>query len=262
MARKITVSLLLGAFLYFMPAYGDNYTQSQQIDNFHLANYKENGAKNWEIEGKKAFIVGNRIKIKGVDAQSFQKDDVIKIKANEANFNKEAQILTLKKDVKLKNKSGATLTTDTLNWEKQKGKIYTSDEVTIRKHEMEIEGKGLEGSTNLKKAVFKENVNVKFSRQGRFSTVTCSGPLEIDYDKGIAVFHKDVVAEDKQGKLFSDKLTVYFDQKGKKLIKMVAQGNVRIRRGDNVTFADKATYFGDNKKIILEGRPRLVFFQE
>ena len=43
---------------------------------------------------------------------------------------------------------------------------------------------------------------------------------------------------------------------------IVAEGNVKIQRGENTTYSDKATYIEADKKIILTGAPKLVIYQE
>ena len=48
----------------------------------------------------------------------------------------------------------------------------------------------------------------------------------------------------------------------KKIKKVISQGNVKIIKGDNITFAEKATYFGLDGKLVLEGNPRLIYFPE
>ena len=43
---------------------------------------------------------------------------------------------------------------------------------------------------------------------------------------------------------------------------IVAKGNVRIIRGDNISYSDEAVYNAKDKKIILNGKPRLVFYSK
>ncbi len=43
-------------------------------------------------------------------------------------------------------------------------------------------------------------------------------------------------------------------------MKIVAEGHVKIVKDNNIAFADKATYTSDNKNVVLEGNPRLVYF--
>ena len=94
------------------------------------------------------------------------------------------------------------------------------------------------------------------------TTIICTGPLEIEYSSGTAVFNNDVVVTHTQGKIFSDKTTLYFNSQEKQIEKIVCEGNVKIVRDDNVTFAKRATYFGAEQRLVLEGRPRLIYFTE
>lgn len=110
-------------------------------------------------------------------------------------------------------------------------------------------------------AQLKDNVELTIpDRQGNYIKVTCSGPLEMRYNDGIATFNDNVVVESKEGKLYADKTTVFFSSQEKKMLKIVSEGNVKIVREDNVAFAAKATYLGDEKRVVLEGSPRLIYF--
>jgi hypothetical protein len=42
----------------------------------------------------------------------------------------------------------------------------------------------------------------------------------------------------------------------------VAEGNVKIVRGQDVSYSEKAIYDTENKKISLIGRPKLVIYSE
>ena len=46
-----------------------------------------------------------------------------------------------------------------------------------------------------------------------------------------------------------------------KIDKIVARGNVKVVRGENVSYSDEATYTAIDKKLILTGRPKLVISQ-
>jgi len=122
--------------------------------------------------------------------------------------------------------------------------------------------------------------------------INCDGPLVIDYDKNVATFNKNVKVDRDSMQLYSDTMDVYFntakkekgneekekaaetkeksnDAKqnnallpagmgGSKVEKIIARGNVKIVRGENVSYSDEATYIVAEKKIILSGQPRLV----
>jgi len=170
----------------------------------------------------------------------------------------------LKDNVYIRNKEGATLKTDSLKWHRQNNYIRTKDWVKASRDSMEIEAKGLSADTQLRKADFKEDVEASFLDEKRQekTVITCTGPLEIEYSLGQAVFNKDVVATHPQAKMFSDKATLFFDPESKAIIKIVSEGNVKIVREGNTTFSQKATYFSKEQKIVLEGRPRLIYYQE
>jgi lipopolysaccharide export system protein LptA len=82
------------------------------------------------------------------------------------------------------------------------------------------------------------------------------------YNDGIAIFNDNVIADTQNEKLFADKTTVYFDVKDKTKMKIVAEGHVKIVKDENVAFADKATYTGESKNVVLVGHPRLIYFSK
>jgi len=43
--------------------------------------------------------------------------------------------------------------------------------------------------------------------------------------------------------------------------KIVALGNVRIIRGDNISYSREAIYTAIDKKITLTGRPQIIIYQ-
>ncbi|MCM8831108.1 MAG: LPS export ABC transporter periplasmic protein LptC [Candidatus Omnitrophica bacterium] len=126
--------------------------------------------------------------------------------------------------------------------------IIKSDKATIDKESMN--------------ATLKDNIEAKIPTKDAtdYTTITCDGPLEMEYENGKAVFYNNVVVENRQGKLFCDKATVFFDKDEKKIIKIIAEGNVKIIQEQNVTVAQKATYLVEQKLLIFEGRPNVIYF--
>ena len=97
--------------------------------------------------------------------------------------------------------------------------------------------------------------------------------MEVDYARNIASFNINVRVERPDIIIYSDKMDIYFivQDKGSKSIKtaesmagsidrIVASGNVRIVRGDNVSYSQEAVYTAQDKRIVLNGRPKLVFY--
>ena len=190
------------------------------------------------------------------------KDSEISFQAKKAIFNKSDGTLEMRDHVNISTDKGLNLKTDRLNWNQKSGDVITDLPVKITKQgAMDITGKGLNVQTSLKTAEVEREVTVKVPQSGgEFIMITCKGPLDIDYQEGKAVFYNDVKVNQKDAELFSDKATVYFDMKKQVLDKVVAEGNVRIVRGKDTSFSKKAIYEMSDKKIRLEGNPRLVIF--
>jgi lipopolysaccharide export system protein LptA len=194
--------VIFSIFLTSTLCVSGGYAQ-QRIKDFHLSNYKENGSRDWEINGADATVYDKYVDIDKMDAKYYSKDNVMSVKSDTAKLDK-----------------------DNMN------------------------------------ASLRDNVEVKIPAEGGadYTTITCDGPLEMEYNQGKAVFKNKVIVDDAGGKLFCDQATVYFDTKAKKIIKIIAEGNVKIIKDENVTFAEKATYLAGEQRVVLEGKPRLIYF--
>jgi LPS export ABC transporter protein LptC len=249
--------------ILFLPGLLCFSAESQQkIKDFYLSNFKENGTRDWEVKGKEAVIYDSYVDINEMKANCFLEGDTVVITSDQARLNKKNMDVYLKDNVHIENQEGIELFSDSLDWQREKNHIKTDDWVKASKDTLQITGEGLSADTQLKKADFKKDVEVTFSdpETKDVTTAICSGPLEIEYAKGKAVFNKDVVVTHAQGKLFSDKATLFFDAKEKRIIKIISEGNVKIERENNITFAERAIYFAQEQKLILEGTPRLIYY--
>ena len=255
--------ILITVLLSFVSIDIQAYSQ-QKIKDFYLSNFKDDGTQDWEVKGKFATIHDNYVDIDDMEANYYAKDDTVLITSDEARLNKENMDVYLKNNVHIENKEGATLETDSLNWQREQNRIETDDRVKTTRDSMQIEASGLLADTQLKKADFKKDVKVTLPdrKSKEVTTATCSGPLEIEYSKGKAIFNEDVVVTNPQGKLYSDKATLFFDTENKEIVKIISEGNVKIVRGNNVTFSQKATYLSKEQRIILEGRPRVIYYPD
>jgi len=124
--------------------------------------------------------------------------------------------------------------------------------------------------------------------------ITCDGPLEIDYEKNIASFYNNVKVARQDSVIYSDKMFVYFipgkkeekkdekepvnkdteaekpkdskspglsgDMMGSSIDKIIARGNVKVVRGENVSYSEEAIYNAAEKKITLNGKPKLIIY--
>ena len=233
----------------------------QRIEDFYLSNYKDNGSKEWEVKGKEAIVSEKYVDITDMEGTSFQEKDVIDIEADKARLDKENMDVYLEDNVKIRSKQGIKMNTDFLDWKQSANLVTTDNDVeVIKENSLRVQAKGLRGDTELKNVSFLKEVNADMFDNGEVINIICDGPLEIDYNDGKAVFNNNVVVDNVQGKMFSKKATIYFDAKAKSIIKMVAEGDVKIIKDDNVSFSDRAIYTEETGKMILEGRPRLVIF--
>ena len=261
----------------------------QQIGEFSLTGYAEKGKKNWDLSGKSADIFAEIVKLKSVIGNLYGKEEDIKLTADRGDFNKVDGKVHLEQDVVITTSSGTKLTTDSLDWDRKKQLVMTQDAVNIQRDNMVTVARGAKGEPNLKKVALEKEVKVDVNpvAQGQDAglkekiTITCDGPLEIDYEKNIASFNNNVKVERTDSTIYSYKMDVFFiasnkaDREvenaqgesdktasfmGSKIDKIIARGNVKVVRGENISYSDEAIYTASDKKITLNGRPRLIIY--
>jgi len=291
MRLKETFLILMSFFLFFIPAFGSttvNQESDQQINDFSLSGYGDKGKKSWDISGKSADIFTEEVKLKDVDGNLYGKDENVNLTAKTGDFNKKDGRVHLEKDVVITTSGGAKLTTDSMDWDRNKQLVSTDDKVNIAKDNIIITGTGAKGEPNLKKVALNKDIKVDINPKEKPSldpkdlevkekiTITCDGSLAVDYEKNIATFNKNVKVEKADSEIYSDTMVLYFSSgqasaKGKedktpslmgnnKIDKIVASGNVKIVRGENTSYSDEAVYSALDKKIVLSGKPKLVFY--
>lgn len=253
----------------------------QQIGDFSLVGYGERGKKSWDISGKSADIFNEIVKLKSVIGNLYGKEEDVNLIADKGDFNKVDGKVHLEKNVVITTSSGTRLTTDSLDWDRKNQLVSTKDKVNIQRDNMNTTGTGAVGHMALKQVSLEKDVTVDILPQAKTgepldvkdkTIITCDGPLEIDYEKNIATFNNNVKVERPDSEIYSDKMDVYFiaggadvPDKGQglmanKIDKIIAQGNVRIERGDNISYSEEATYRALDKKIILSGNPKLIMY--
>ena len=276
---------------------GAQAESDQQINDFSLVGYGEKGKKSWDLSGKSADIFNEVVKLKKVVGNLYGKEENINLTAERGDFNKNDGKVHLEQDVVITTSSGTKMTTDSLDWDRKNQLVTTKDPVNIQRDNMVIVAQGAKGETNLKKvnlekdvrldinpALAKENQSDTVSKDGvnpankEKIIITCDGPLEVDYDKNIATFNNNVKVDRQDTVIYSDKMDVYFIVSNKeektakensevnknqelmnsKIDKIVARGNVKVVRGENVSYSDEAIYSAKDKKIVLTGKPKLI----
>lgn len=257
----------------------DNSQEAEQkMMDFSLAGYTQNGKKSWEVKGNSADIFSDIVRLTEVNADVYGEEENINLVGDKGAYDKTNGKMHLEDNVVITTASGGKLTTDSLDWDRASQKVTTEDIVNIQKQNIKTTAKGLEGEPNLRKVYLKEDVQVEIEEESGGQTlaqpnleqpnkqptvITCQGPLEIDYAQQIATFNNNVkVNQQEQGDMFSDKMEVYFDFKQKKILRAKAMGNVKIVKGENISYSEEAIYSASDKKMTLTGSPRLVIYSE
>jgi len=253
----------------------------QQIGDFSLSGYGEKGKKSWDLAGQSADIFNEVVKLKKVVGNNYAQNDTINLTADKGDFNKKSGVVHLEDNVVITTASGTTLTTDTLDWDRKQQIVKTLDKVNLSRQDMNLTGQGAQGQTALKQIMVEKDVRLDIQAQDKLAdkkekiVITCDGPLDVDYEKNIAIFNNNVKVEKPDMTIYSDKMQVYFTPNKKEdqapaqgtsaisssIDKIVAQGNVRIVRGENTSFSQEAIYTAADKKITLTGRPQIIIYQ-
>ena len=270
------------SFAEVMPAGGES---DQQISDFSLAGYGERGKKTWDIAGKTADIFADKINLEQIVGNMYG-DENIRLTADKGNFNKVEGKIHLEQDVVITTGSGAKLTTDSLDWDRKNDVVTTKDKVNIVRDNLVADAVGATGRPALSKVNLEKEVTVQILPQNNKDkdpppevtktgegkvVITCDGPLSIDYEKNLATFNTNVKVERQDAQIYSDRMDVYFSRNAQtdgnkpgimnsKIDKIIAQGNVKIVRGENVSYSDEAIYSALENKITLLGRPKLILY--
>ena len=244
----------------------------QTIDEFTLSGFEQKGKLAWEINGRAADIFSEQIKLNDFSG-IFYGQEKINIDADRGDFNRAENKVHLEDNVVITTESGARITTDYLDWDKETSLLTTEAPVDIYKDNIVTTGIGIKGRTDLQQIDLKQDVRLQVNDPQHKIVVTCDGPLSIDYAANIAVFYNNVAADDGESQMYSDLMEVYFQTSGlgadkkifagknSKIDRIIAKGNVKIVREGNSSFSDEAIYNTDNKTIVLTGRPQLVIDQ-
>jgi LPS export ABC transporter protein LptC len=286
MRRRLALAAAAAALCIFpRPSPAEPEASPGQMDNFSLSGLGERGRKNWDIAGKSADIGAQVIKLNDVQGNLYGDNSTVHLTAQSGDFNRQLGQLHLEKDVVVTTSEGAKLTTDRLDWDRKQQLVSTQSQVDIVKEDMHITGQGASARPDLNAVDFHKDVRVNIGEQapaqpGRSGerrkeqiTIRCEGPLQVDYAANIAVFNNDVDVQTPDCRIKSDRMEVLFRRDpgkapaggelgGSKIERIIARGNVRIMRNDDVSYCEEATYTAGDRKVSLSGSPKLVIFSE
>lgn len=238
----------------------------QQMLDFNIVGYGANGQKTWEVSGDSMDMAGDDVQISDITANLYGDENMV-LTADTGRFDKTTRIVHLKDNVRATSESGGELKSDSLDWSQTEQLITTDDPVYLTRANMTATAIGATARPDLKTATLEQDVimtlEMKKDKAERM-VITCDGPMELDYSRQVAIFEKNVKVEGSaaQGTLEAQKMTVTFNAATKQIEKLVAEGEVRIMRDENISYGDKAVVTAAEKKLILTGRPKFIFVPE
>jgi LPS export ABC transporter protein LptC len=294
MIHKVTFTLgLVMIFLFSSLALAQTQKlpadSDQQITDFSLSGFGDKGKKNWDLSGQSANIITDTVQLKNVVGNLYNDQENIKLTADTGDYNKKDGQVHLENNVLISTSSGARLSTNSLNWDRKNQVVATKDSVNIERDNMITTALGAVGHPNLSRVSLEKDVKMKIDvdqnpivegkdkEQKSKITITCDGPMEINYQQNVATFNKKVKVQTKDATMYSDKMEVYFlksdtpkaasgvmsaNAMGSKVDKIRAFGNVTIIQGENVSQSQEAEYNASTNKITLAGKPKLVIYSD
>ncbi len=205
----------------------------QKVLSFNLEGLSEKGTKKWDVKGDSAEVISeNEIKLDNIVAKAYGEEAEATITADEGVYDKAKNNVRLEKNVKAAIENTQNFAVDF---------VGVPDEA--------------KGSSKPKETSAGSPKKTK-------TLITCDGEVVFDYESNLAYFSKNVKVSSEDGNIDADKITVNLDPGTKKVSQIMAEGNVKITRGENITYSEKATYIEAQKKVVLTGAPRLVIYQE
>jgi LPS export ABC transporter protein LptC len=239
-----------------MLSQAEQVSLGETVKSFSISGFSDSGKKAWEMEGKSADIFSDIIDLYDINADSYGDNVKVNLKSDKGIFNRKTNDIRLTNNVRVVTDEGTSLFTEILSWDAREQFVYTEEDVFITRKDMDIYGTGALADPSLKTVQLNHNIKVNTSDPS--ATITCDGPLEVDYENNVAYFNNNVRLIEKETAIDTDKAQAYFDPKAKSLTKVFCQGNVVIKRGQDITHAQQLTYFPGEGRVMLEGRPRIV----
>jgi LPS export ABC transporter protein LptC len=237
----------------------------QRIFSFSFTKYTPEGQREVEIEGDSADILSNTVQLMNVMAKAYAEEVPVTVTADRGEYDKKKNKIHLEKNVVATTDDGTRLVTEALDMSPSEHVVETDLPTQVKKDNINVEGTGARAETNLKKVKFKKNVTVVVQntedKETGPTTITCDGTLVVDYEKNIAHFKDNVVAQDSRGKLTADTMDVYYNRVSRRVSKIVSVGDVVIENPDgNKTYSDSVIYLADEGRIILGGDTEALYF--
>jgi LPS export ABC transporter protein LptC len=227
----------------------------QNVTAFSIEGRSPRGASQWVLNGDSAKIVEDDIYLDNIKAVVRGEGSVINLSSDTGIYKRKDGEVELSGNVRVYSGEDFTLVTQSARWSHEDREIYTEDYVDISRQGMKAVGKGGSANSDEKWARLNGDVRVSIDPDTK---IRSDGFLEVRYEDNVAVFRDNVIVEDKEGRLAADTLTVEFDPETKKLSRVTAEGNVKVKKGNTYTLSEKAIYTEGTKSAQLLGRPRVI----
>ncbi|MBI4227194.1 MAG: LPS export ABC transporter periplasmic protein LptC [Candidatus Omnitrophica bacterium] len=232
---------------------------SDAIQAFNLASYADDGRKRWEVLGTTADMAGATIHLTDVIATTFGEKGHVTVTANEGTFDRERQHVQLQGDVKAVTSDGTTVTAPSMLWDADRQVASTPEWTTVQRGGLTVRGLGATGTPQFKNVRFHEQVRVDVSPS---TTITCRGPLEVDYERHRARFWREVRVQDPRGDVWADRMDVRLDPTSQRITQVQCWGHVSIHRPNQVARARRARYETRSGTLVLIGHPSVTYGPE
>jgi LPS export ABC transporter protein LptC len=232
----------------------------QKVLAFDLTAYTDRGAKRWEVKGTSANVVDNIVELEDLIARTYGEENTLTLTADGGTYDKVAGTIHLENNVVITTSDGARVLTDVMDWDSKNNVITTDSLVTIEREAITLWGRGTRGEPELKKVQFLKDIRVEMDKGA--TVITCDGPLDVDYENNVGAFNNNVKIVDEKGEVTSDTLDAYLNPETKAIVKAIARGEVKIVRGDNYSESEEAIYLAEEHKVVLTGRPTIVFYPD
>ena len=197
----------------------------QEVYTFKIEGFNKERKIQWVLEGESARVINDKIKIKNLSAIYYGDKEIFNLTCEKAIYDKETQNIELSDNVVGKSSTGGEFATNYAQWLSRLEEIRTDSYVIVKRDNVICKGRGLITKPRLKWVIFNKDVEVDFDDGKK---ITCSGPFEIDHEKNIAIFKKNVKILDKNSQMFADMLTVYLHPDTNKIERIVTSGSVKM----------------------------------
>jgi LPS export ABC transporter protein LptC len=240
------------------------------MDTFTMTGYSPEGVKEWDLEGRGAIAEGAIVTIRQPRAIGYDPGRTSHLTASLAHVNQNTRHIRLEHEVTVHTSDGVWFMTPQMYWLSSQDEMRTEESARIETDHMLIRGRGAVAHAQLKTAILERDIELVMNPSEAempgepvsHVTITCEGPLEFEYEKGIATFHQNVHVKDNQGDLYTDKLIAYVNQATHTIKYADAIGQVRIVQGAHTAHGERAVYEPALAKVTLLGSPYLVLYPD